>query len=149
MDEKKMAQELIKLLFVLKQEGKPSGNRKEGMGHRDMMMLTEICELGKSDMVKMSTISDYFHITPAAVSQCIRNFEKEGWVERTVLDNDRRSVYVKVSEKAKQVMKTNHDEMFKRLLSFIHYLGEEDSKHLLRIMDKSIDYIKEQKESEK
>lgn len=149
MNEKEIAQEFTKLFFVLKQETAPTGNRKLGMGHRDMMMLNGICEIGKEDMVKMSAISEFFHITPAAVSQCIRNFEKEGWVERVVLDSDRRSVYVKVTNKAKDLMKGCQDHMWEKLLGFIHYLGEEDSEHLLRIMDRSIVYIKQEQEKEK
>lgn len=149
MKEHEIAQELAKLLFVLKQETSPTGNRKLGMGHRDMMMLTGICELGKGNMVKMSAISDYFHISPAAVSQCIRNFEKEGWIERVILDNDRRSVYVKVTKTARKLMQSCQDDMWNKLLGFIHFLGSEDSEHLLRIVERSIPYFKQQQEKEK
>lgn len=149
MKEKEIAQELSKLFFLMRHETAPQGNRKTGMGHRDIMILNGIHDLGKDDMVKMSAISEFFHITPAAVSQCIRNFEHEGWVERVILDSDRRSVYVKVTKKAKQVMKVCQDEMWKNLLAYIHFLGEEDSEQLLRIMDRTVAFFKEKSKTEK
>lgn len=149
MKEKEIAKRLTELFFILKQETAPSGNRKVGMGHRDIMMLTGILDLGKDDLVKMSAISEFFHISPAAVSQWVRNFEREGWVERVILDNDRRSVYVKVTDKAKKAIRHRQDEMWKTLLDYIHFLGVEDSEDLLRIMERSIDYFKEVQMKEK
>ena len=48
----------------------------------------------------MNQIKDHFHVSPAAVSQGIRSFEQQGWVERVILESDRRSVYIRIQKKA-------------------------------------------------
>lgn len=85
-------------------------------------------------------MSLYFRITPAAVSQMVKEYERKGWVERVVLEHDRRSVYLKVSEEAKALLKQNEEMAMKGIIDFIHYLGEEDSDALLRILEKAKDY---------
>ncbi|MCI8271567.1 MAG: MarR family transcriptional regulator [Erysipelotrichaceae bacterium] len=143
MEEHKTAQELAQLLFILKREMLPEKGKKSGMRHRDIMFLSGICEIADGDMVKMSAISDFFHITPAAVSQIIRGYEQEGWIDRILLDRDRRSVYIRVSDKAKRIMEECQNEMWSRLLDYIHFLGEEDSRHLLNIMRRTSGYFKD------
>ena len=108
------------------------------------MMLDAIIQNG--NMVKMSEISSYFHITPAAVSQMIRSFEKKGWVERVILDNDRRSVYIKVSDAGSRMIEQNEKHVTEKLVEFIEMLGEEDAEALIRILEKARIHAKKMKE---
>lgn len=118
------------------------------MNSRDFMMLDMIKKFQEdSGMVKMNEISTYFHVTPAAISQIIRSFENKGWVERVLLENDRRSVYIKVSDSAIQEIKEREALMLSKLLSFIETLGKEDSEAMVRILEKVININKERNES--
>ena len=74
---------------------------------------------------------------------------KNGWVERVVLENDRRSVYIKVSDQAKEVMKGCEKHMTESLYEFIEALGEEDAENFLRIMEKAVEFSKQKKETKK
>lgn len=137
------ARKLSQLFYVFRKDNtKKQPCADENMNHRDIMMLNAAISMRKDGLVKMSDISDHFHISPAAISQAIRTFEKKGWVERVVLENDRRSVYIKVSDEAKQMMKHVEDQMNDHLTDFLEYLGEEDSIALLRIMEKAVAYGK-------
>lgn len=110
---------------------------------RDVLTLGAVlsCIDAQEDgLVKMSDMSTYFRITPAAVSQMVREYEKKDWIERVVLDNDRRSVYLKVTPVAKALLKQNEEEAMKGIVEFLHYLGEEDSDALIRILEKAKDY---------
>lgn len=118
------------------------------MNSRDFMMLDMIKKFQEdSGMVKMNEISTYFHVTPAAISQIIRSFENKGWVKRVLLENDRRSVYIKVSDSAIQEIKEREALMLSKLLSFIETLGKEDSEAMVRILEKAININKERNES--
>lgn len=86
MDEMDIVRKITHLVYTHRRDAAFTGQKQPNVKHRDIMMLDAIIKMG--DLVKMSDISAYFQITPAAVSQCIKNFEKKGWVERTVLESD-------------------------------------------------------------
>lgn len=108
--------------------------QEDTMAQKDIMFLQWL--LSQDNQIKMNCIADFFHITPAAVSQQIREYEKKGWIERIVLEHDRRSVYVKVSDKAVKQLQECEERMNQKLIRFLEYLGEEDCDALLRILDK-------------
>lgn len=145
MDEKEAAQRLFHLFHTFRQEHMPRGKKKTEMDQRDIMMLRGIMETNQGQAVKMSQLSEFFNVTPAAISQGIRNFENKGWVERVVFDDDRRSVYVKVTEKAKRLIKNCEHHDTEIVVDFLAYLGEEDYVALIRIMEKAITYMKDKK----
>lgn len=119
---------------------------KEQFMHKDMMFLHWLIKHEKP--VKMNAIADFFHVTPAAVSQQIKEYEKKGWIERYTLENDRRSVYLKVSELAKMKLKACEEEMNENVIHFLEYLGEKDCDALLRILEKVRLYKKKGNEYE-
>ena len=142
MNEVEKAQKIFQLFYLFKQDNRYRNCKEEHMVHRDMMILHWMKHCHDEEYVKMNDIADNFHITPAAVSQMMRNFENKGWVERTVLENDRRSVYMKVSDKAIQLMEETEADMHQKLVDFLTYLGQEDSDALVRIMEKAASYGK-------
>lgn len=149
MDEMEIVRRLYHLFYVMRKEAlqMPEHHIHKSIGGRDLMMLDSILGLNKDgNLVKMSEISTYFQITPAAISQIVRSYEEKGWIERVVLKNDRRSVYIEVSDKAKRLLQEHEELMTARLLDFITYLGEEDAKALVRIIEKSTAYAKKMKE---
>lgn len=110
---------------------------------RDMMTLGAILEeTEKSEcgMIKMSDVSHIFHITLAAVSQMVRDYEHKGWLKRVILEHDRRSVYLQFTPQALELMQQRETELLADIVNFIHYLGDEDSDALLRILDKAKAY---------
>lgn len=104
-----------------------------------MMFLTAIARMEETQngLVKMNDISNFFKVSPPATSQTIRKFETLGYVERVQLENDRRSVYIRLTDKVKQEMQHAQEELNENLVQLITYLGEEDAKELIRIMRKA------------
>lgn len=142
MNELEKARKIFELSYLFKQDNRNHCGKEEQMMHREMMILHWMQYCHREGYVKMNDIADNFHITPAAVSQIMRNFEKKGWVERIVLDHDRRSVYMKVTEEAIRLMEKTEAYVHQRLAEFLKYLGEEDSDALIRIMEKATSYGK-------
>lgn len=143
MNEMDIARQITQLLYKFKRSGGLlASNRTHEMKHRDIMMLDAIMHFNQSgDLMKMSEISHAFTITPAAVSQCIKIYERNGWIERVILENDRRSVYIKVTPSAKEMIRRNEKHMTKQLVGFIEELGNDDAQALLRIMEKASVYF--------
>lgn len=137
------AKELTHLFYVLSKQRNRICHHEKHMKTRDIMalgMVQSMIAKHADGLVKMSEISEKFHVTPAAVSQMVREYEKKGWLERVVLDSDRRSVYLKVSEEAISLIHRNEEEAMKSITDFIRYLGDEDSDALLRILKKANAY---------
>lgn len=145
MDEMDIVRKITHLFYLYRKENLLSNDEHPKMKHREIMMLDAITKLNGGDLVKMSDLSTYFQITPAAVSQLIKSFEKKHWIERIVLDNDRRSVYIKVSDEAKTVLRGCEKALTESLLEFIETLGEDDAQALVRILEKSIVFTKRHK----
>ena len=126
MDEMDIVRRVTHLFYLFRRDNILKKEQHPKLRHRDIMVLDAITKLNDGDLVKMSELSTYFQVTPAAISQIIKQFEKKGWVERIVLEQDRRSVYIRVSEEAKTLLKNCESFMTQRLVSFIETLGEED-----------------------
>lgn len=151
MNEMDIVRKITQLLYAFRKDNFLNNERKSKfkLKHRDIMILDAIMRINHGDLIKMSDLSDYFAVTPAAISQIIKQFEKEGWIERIHLESDRRSVYIRVSDEAQQMLKNCEDFMTKHLVDFIEYLGEEDANALVRIIEKAFTYANNRKQQNK
>lgn len=143
MDDFEKAKRLERLLFILRHIHMPHEQMSQKFRIRDMMVLDVILKAiahQADGLVKMSDLSIYFHITPAATSQMVREYEGKGWIEREILDRDRRSVYLKVTDQAIALLKENEQCLMRGMMDFIAYLGEDDSDALIRILEKATAY---------
>lgn len=141
MNEKELAQRLLRLVYDFQLQNDAPGRKKRQMNQRDMMILRGILHLSSQrGQARMSQIRQYFHVSPAAVSQGIRSFEKQGWVERILSDDDRRSVSIRITERGRHQLQKREEELSAKMAAFLRYLGEEDSLHLIRIVEKSTQY---------
>ena len=116
MDEMDIVRKVTHLFYMFRRDNLLKKDDHPKMKHRDIMVLDAIMKLNDGNLVKMSELSDYFQVTPAAISQIIKQFEKKGWVDRILLDTDRRSVYIQVSEDARRMMKNCEAFMTERLV---------------------------------
>lgn len=148
MDEMEYVRKITKLFYLFRKDNAIGfGQEHPKIRHRDFMMLDAILSIKQGDLVKMSDISAYLQVTPAAVSQFIKNYEHKGWVERVVLNDDRRSVYIKVSQEARQVIDSCQREVTDTLYAFIKSLGEEDAEAFVRILEKAYEFSAERKKT--
>lgn len=114
--------------------------QRKVIGNRDMFLLVEIYHLGNGKAVRMNKLSEYFKVSPAAISQMIGKLEKQGWLERFVGTEDRRNVNVQLTEKGKNILHKCEEKMSKRVRRLIDHIGEEDSDTLIRILEKLVDF---------
>lgn len=139
MDTKKLAIELREMMYFFGKNQVLKPKHISCIKHHDMMFLTAIARMEETQngLVKMNDISTFFKISPPATSQTIRKFETLGYVERVQLENDRRSVYIRLTDKVKQEMQNAQEELNENLVKLITFIGEDDAKELIRIMRKA------------
>jgi DNA-binding MarR family transcriptional regulator len=89
----------------------------------------------------VTEISNLLKITPAGVTHLINPLEQAGYIERLQDPNDRRIVRIGLTSKGTQVAEALILEVQENLIGLINYLGEEDSKTLIRLLSKAIEFF--------
>ena len=140
MKEKDLAREMMQMMFMM---GKNKGIHHdcEDIRGRDIMVLKAIESLDHGKPVKMNMITNYFHISAPATSQIIRRFENLGFVERIQLEDDRRSVYIQLSDHAKEIIQKNEEELYNHFRGLIDYLGEADAEKFIELIHRTNTYV--------
>ncbi len=91
--------------------------------------------------VPASELSNQMQITPAGVTHLINPLEEAGYIERLPDPNDRRVVLVGLTPKGKELAEILLLEAHDSLVGVVKYLGEEDSRTLVRLMSSMITYL--------
>jgi DNA-binding MarR family transcriptional regulator len=98
--------------------------------------------------LKVTELSDLIHSTKPATSKMLNSLEEKGYIERVSDSKDRRNVYIHLTNKGETIIL----DAFKRLQDFadrtITRMGEEDSKELLRMLNKLYDAMAEESKKE-
>jgi DNA-binding MarR family transcriptional regulator len=91
--------------------------------------------------VTPSELSDQLKITPAGVTHLINPLEESDYIERLQNPNDRRFVLIGLTKKGKQLAESLIAQAHDRLAGLVDYLGDEDSKALIRVMSSTIEFF--------
>lgn len=113
----------------------------------EFTLLNTIIQCLDSDVkgIKVSDLSVQLQITPAGVTHTINSLEEGGYMERLADPTDRRVVLVRVTAKGKEIIETMRAEHFELLKGLTNFLGEHDSKELIRILSSALTYLKERR----
>jgi DNA-binding MarR family transcriptional regulator len=95
----------------------------------------------------VTEISNLLQITPAGVTHLINPLEQAGYIERLQAPNDRRIVLIGLTEKGTKVAESLISEVQEQLIGLVNHLGEDDSKTLIRLMSKAIEFFTTQFEN--
>ncbi|ADG83517.1 MarR family winged helix-turn-helix transcriptional regulator [Thermincola potens] len=148
MDEKTyLAQELARTIAQFKRLGRPPGS-SHGIRPSEFMLLVTLtqCPGADSEGLKVSDLSARMQITPAGVTHMINALEDGGYVERLADPTDRRVVLVKPTARAKQFIEDMNAKFLEDLKGLVGYLGEQDSKELIRLLSLALTYFRERRE---
>ena len=88
-----------------------------------------------------SELSKQLNITPAGVTHLLNPLEETGYINRIKDPADRRFVLISLSAKGERLAESLAEEAQNKISDITQYLGEEDSKILIRIMASLISYI--------
>ena len=91
--------------------------------------------------MKVSEISQKLKVTPPTVTQIINVLEKDGFIERTIHPDDRRSVKISLTEEGLQATEQARQTFTNTFLGLIDYLGEAESLQLAELLSNVHDYF--------
>lgn len=107
------------------------------MPRSEIMMLKMINrDTSSTEGVTISTLSERLEITKSAVSQMINVLEDKGYVERITTKNDRRIVYVRLTEVGEQSLEKSLQSLLVSLNQVFEKMGEKDTETLLGLLNK-------------
>lgn len=108
-----------------------------GMPHSEYGVLQIIdCKGDKEDGLTITAISEAIQISKPAVSQIINAMEDKEMVERVTTKKDRRIVYVRLTSKGKDALKSARKIASQRLGLVLDQMGEVDAHEFLRLLDR-------------
>ena len=118
----------------------------DGLTRSEYELLAMLAMWFESDRKALSAteLSGLLQITPAGVTHLLNPLEQAGYIERLPDRNDRRVVLIGLTEKGTQVARSLIAEVQENLLGLVNFLGEEDSKTLIRLMSKAIAFFTSQ-----
>jgi DNA-binding MarR family transcriptional regulator len=91
--------------------------------------------------ITASELSSQLRITPAGVTHLTNPLEEAGYIERRQNSNDRRVILIGLTNNGKEFARTILTETHERLTGLVQYLGEEDSRMIVRLLSSTMAYL--------
>jgi len=110
-----------------------------------LMCALAIIETSPGDGIKASDLSRYLQVTRAAVTHLLNKLELSGYVERTSDPTDRRIVLVRLTDNGQKIMEKANTVMLETLNGLIAYLGESDTRQLIRLLVLTMGFFKDRR----
>jgi DNA-binding MarR family transcriptional regulator len=118
-----------------------------GLTHNEIIVLFVLNDISSDKKVLLSTLRERIKLAPSTVTPIITLLEQKGLIERDIDKEDRRNIYICISplgeEYTKNVKKFIKDEMNE----YIEYIGEEDTKELIKLISKTINFFNGREEN--
>ena len=100
------------------------------------------------DGIKLSTLSKTLNLAPPTVTPMINSLEESGFIIRVGSKQDRRVLFIQLTEMG-QTFLTEKEKHFKsNIQALVEYLGQEDTKELIRLVRKTANFLEQFKENE-
>jgi DNA-binding MarR family transcriptional regulator len=115
-------------------------------GEQTLLMVLIMNFDGSREALTVTAVSNRLQITPAGVTHLLNPLEETGHIERLQDPNDRRIVRVGLTDKGKKAAGLLMKAVQEQLGGLVNHLGEEDSRTLIRLMSKAIEFFGSQSE---
>lgn len=99
--------------------------------------------------VKTSQISRQMEVSPPALTPTLNQLEQKGLIERRPGRQDRRTVYLYITPQGQDLCQRQRQRLDRRFEELSRYLGEEDSRELVRLLKRVFRYSAEGEEGHK
>lgn len=108
-----------------------------------MAIVRDYCR-EKNDCDKGITVTKIANIlseAPANMSRLLRNMEDKGYIFRIFDDNDRRAVYIRLSEKGEKIIINAREKIEERYMKIFEKMGEKEFDDYLELSRKLLEII--------
>lgn len=114
---------------------------KRGEFNLSFAQYKALYKLNQHGSQKVSQLAESLTITPAAATGVTDRLLAEGYVKRERADNDRRIVYITITEKGEEIIQKVTESQKETIHHFFDLLPDEDIEHLRRIFAKMLSNI--------
>ncbi len=149
LDEKTiLAQELARTISQFWRVGRRNSSY-QGIKQSEFMLLITLSHAitPTSDGIRVSDLSSRLNITSAGVTHMVNALEKGNLVERQSDPADRRVVLIKPTSAGRTLINQATEERQNYLRGLVDFLGEHDSKELIRLLSLSLVYAESNQDS--
>jgi DNA-binding MarR family transcriptional regulator len=129
-------QYIDRLLQIFRRSGIYNRPHDEDLNDADIMVLYCIgfCEDLKN--IKLSDIATRLKVTLPAVTHKVQTLEHAGLIKKEKDTKDKRITYVKLTDKGQTYVLSSKKTYYQPLKQILESIGEEDTLHLIRILEK-------------
>jgi DNA-binding MarR family transcriptional regulator len=140
-----LTRELFQLMKRFPRPKLPQSSRHELTRSESELLAVLVMILADGKQAPTVTeISSLLQITPAGVTHLLNPLEAAGFIERQPHPTDRRVVLIGLTAKGTEIGEGLIAEIQEKLIGLINHLGEEDSRTLIRLLSRSIEYFASQ-----
>jgi DNA-binding MarR family transcriptional regulator len=126
--------------LVLRKLKKEWSNQLQRISHSQYLILKSLDQSGSQ---KAAQLAELTQLTPGAITCASDKLVLEGYAERSRDTEDRRVVYVEITEKGRELVRVLRENQNKVTIKFFQGLPEEDIEHLIRIYSKLSENLEE------
>lgn len=119
------------------------GSGKGELYHGEFMMLTVIERLTDENKIcgeelgaKVGDIGKRLYASKSATSKMLRSLEEKNYIERTTMAKDRRTVFIRLTDKGRKLVTESKEKMDQFAVDVIEELGIEQMDQLIYMMNK-------------
>ncbi|MCX8075342.1 MAG: MarR family transcriptional regulator [Clostridia bacterium] len=116
------------------------GNSRFDIGHSKKITLLLLHKMCKNEGISLSMLREEIRLAPSTTTAIISELEKDELIERIIDKEDRRNIFIKITDKGIKQAKNEYNEFKRKISKFADYMGEEDFKEFLRLAEKIIKY---------
>jgi DNA-binding MarR family transcriptional regulator len=144
-----LAQEFAQILIRLRRVRMQSKDRGLRMRPSELMMLSALVHSDTTEErgTRPSDMGTKLQITRAAVTHCVNSLVAGDFVERVRDPLDRRIVRIKPTGKGMREANAMKTRLIEHCEGLVAYLGERDSRQLIRLLGKALLYLNERREA--
>lgn len=102
----------------------------------DIMVLFCVAFCDTNARLKLSDVAKTLRVTLPAVTHKVNDLVEKKYIEKETSTKDLRVTYIRLTSEGKKFVETIRDEYYQPLKMLVDHLGEEDTRHLMRILDK-------------
>lgn len=94
--------------------------------------------------IRVGDLGTHLKLAAPTVSSIVNVLEERGFTERIGSKLDRRVVYITLTEKGRDFLAGQENHFKRHIVGLVEYLGEEDTKAMIRLVKRSVQYFESQ-----
>jgi DNA-binding MarR family transcriptional regulator len=99
-----------------------------------VMFCVAFCDLNQK--VKLTDVAKTLRVTLPAITHKVNDLVEKNYLQKEVSTKDLRVTFIKLTEEGKKYVESIRDEYYQPLKNLVAKLGEDDTKELLRLLEK-------------